>query len=45
MSGAEKKSIFLRKIKITLSKVINNVINSNCKKSSNLLIIKKCTFF
>ena len=34
-----------KKIIITLSKLFKNLINSNCKKSSNLLIIKNCQFF
>ena len=39
MSGAEKKKYLsktktkVKKIKITLSKFFNNLINSNCKKS------------
>ena len=51
MSGAEKKKYFsktktkVKKIKITLSKSFNNSMNSNCKKNSNLLIIKNYTFF
>ena len=35
----------VKKIEITLSKFSNNLINYNCKKSSNLLIIKNRTFF
>ena len=35
----------VKKIEITLSEFYNNLINSNCEKSSNLLIIKNCTFF
>ena len=51
MWGAEKKKYFsktkteVKKRKITLSKFFNNLINSNCKESSNLLIIKNCKFF
>ena len=50
MSGAENKKYFsetkskVKKIKITFSEVFNNLINSNCKKSSNLLIIKNCKY-
>ena len=35
----------VKKIEIKLSKFSNNWINCNCKESSNLLIIKNCTFF
>ena len=51
ISGAEKQKYSsmtktkVKKIKITFSKFFNNLINSNCKRSSNLLIIKNCKFF
>ena len=49
MSGAEKKKhktkTKIKKIKITLSNFLNNLINFNCKKSTNWLIIKNYNFF
>ena len=35
----------VKKIKITRSKFSNNLINSDCKKSSNWVIIKNYKFF